>query len=95
MLGLDESRLGRIELLELRLRLALSSPGSVGCKPANLANMFSTSVRDMTPLSFPERHAPGNAAAGDDDPVDNAWDPITGVAGIDGEGDNCSTIHMR
>lgn len=95
MLGLVESRLRRTETLELRLRLALCSPGSAGCKPADFPNMLRTSVSDMTPLSFPDRRAPGMAAAGADDPLADGWGPIIGVTGTDGDGDTGSTIHMR
>lgn len=51
-------------LLELLLRLArLASSGSCGCKPLALANRFRISVRLMTPLSLPDRLAPGIAEA--------------------------------
>lgn len=64
ILARDESKLGRTELLELRLRLARCSLGSEGCKPVDFANMFSTSVNEMTPVSLPERRAPAMADAG-------------------------------
>lgn len=63
-LARDESRLGRTELLELRRRRARCSPGSEGFSPVDRANMLSTSVREMTPLSLPERRAPAMAEAG-------------------------------
>jgi hypothetical protein len=47
-------------LLELDLRLArLASSGSCGWSPLALANRFRISVRLMTPLSLPDRLAPG------------------------------------
>lgn len=49
-----ESKLGLTELLELRLLLARCSLGSVGFRPDCLANRFKTSVREMTPVNFPE-----------------------------------------
>lgn len=64
---LPPSRLGRIELLELRLRLALCSPGSVGCSPLDRAKRFKMSVSEITPVSLPDRCAPGSAAAGTED----------------------------
>lgn len=63
-LTLPPSRLGRIELLELRLLRARCSPGSVGRKPLDRANKFRISVNEMTPVSFPDRWAPAMAAAG-------------------------------
>lgn len=64
ILARDESRLGRTELLELRLRLARCSLGSEGCKPVDFANMLRTSVNEITPVSLPERRAPAMADAG-------------------------------
>lgn len=64
---LPPSRLGRTELLELRRRRARCSPGSVGCRPLDRANTFKMSVRETTPVSLPERCAPGSAAAGTED----------------------------
>jgi hypothetical protein len=64
MLARDESRLGRTELLELRLRRARCSLGSDGCNPVDFANTFRTSVNEMTPVSLPERRAPAMADAG-------------------------------
>lgn len=63
-LTLPPSRLGRIELLELRLLRARCSPGSDGCKPLDRANRFKISVSEMTPVSFPDKCAPAIAAAG-------------------------------
>lgn len=65
-LALALSRLGRTELLELRLRRARCSPGSAGFNPVDRANRLRMSVRDTTPVSRPDRWAPGNAAAGTD-----------------------------
>lgn len=103
MLALVKSKLGRMELLELRRRLARCSLGSPGFKPVVLAKMLRTSVNDTTPVSFPERPAPasaeaGTAAAGAGDggaPVEEACAESNGVAGADGEGDADSTTHMR
>lgn len=64
---LSPSRLGRTELLELRRRRARCSPGSVGCRPLDRAKTFRMSVSEMTPVSLPERCAPGIAAAGTED----------------------------
>lgn len=58
--------LGRTELLELLLRRARCSPGSVGCSPVNLANRLRISVKEMTPLSLPDMDAPAMADAGTD-----------------------------
>lgn len=66
-LTLPPSRLGRIELLELRRLLALCSPGSAGFRPLDRANRFKISVSEITPVSFPDRCAPGSAAAGTED----------------------------
>jgi len=109
MLARDDSKLGRTELLELLRRLALCSPGSAGFNPLNLANMLRMSVRETTPLSFPEMRAPakaeaGTATAGTGDggawfdggaPLTWVWGPISGVAGADGDGDADSTTHIR
>ena len=65
-LALPLSKLGRTELLELRLRLARCSDGSDGFKPLDLANKLRTSVKETTPVSRPDRLAPGSAAAGTD-----------------------------
>lgn len=75
MLARDDSKLGRTELLELRLRRARCSPGSAGLRPVDLANMLSTSVSEMTPLNLPESRAPAMAEAG-------TADVGTGDAGI-------------
>ena len=64
MLGRCESMLGRTELLELRLRRARSSLGSEGFKPVDFANIFRTSVKEMTPVSLPDKRAPAIADAG-------------------------------
>lgn len=101
--------LGRTELLELRRRRALCSPGSPGFSPVDFANMLRTSVRETTPVSFPDRRAPamaeaGTAAAGTgeggappgaDEPVASDWGPTNGVAGADGDGEADSTTHIR
>lgn len=63
-LTLPPSKLGRTELLELRLLRALCSPGSVGFRPDDLAKRFRMSVSDITPVRRPDRCAPGIAAAG-------------------------------
>jgi hypothetical protein len=95
--------LTRIELLELFRRLARWAPGSVGCKPVDLANALRMSVSEMTPLSLPDIRAPTMAAAGiagDGGPPGGGapvklWGPASGVAGALGEGDADSTTHMR
>lgn len=56
--------LGRTELLLLRRRRARCSPGSDGCRPDDLANVFRISVSETTPVRRPERLAPGITAAG-------------------------------
>ena len=61
---LPPSKLGRTELLELRLRLARCSDGSVGRRPLDLANRFRISVKDTTPDSLPEMFDPGRALLG-------------------------------
>lgn len=51
-------------LLELdRLRARRASSGSCGCRPLARANTFRMSVRLITPLSLPDRLAPGIALA--------------------------------
>ena len=51
-------------LLELLLRLARRvSSGSCGCSPLARANTFRISVRLITPLSLPDKLAPGIALA--------------------------------
>lgn len=98
--------LGLTELLELLLRRARCSPGSVGCSPVDLAKMFSTSVNEITPLSRPEMRAPAMAEAGTlacatgDCGAALAGGtavagPSSGVAGAEGEGEADSTTHMR
>lgn len=103
ILVLEMSKLGRIELDELRRRLARCSLGSPGRRPVVLANMFRTSVKDMTPVSLPDSREPakaeaGTAAAGAGDdgaaPADGCA-ASKGVAGADGEGEADSTTHMR
>lgn len=64
MLARFESKLGRIELLELLRRRARCSLGSVGCKPENLANTLRTSVSEITPFNLPEMRVPAIADAG-------------------------------
>lgn len=64
----------------------------------------------MTPVSLPDREAPGSADAGtaavgtgeggaafwdDDEVVPCPCGPIKGVAGAEGEGDADSTTHIR
>ncbi|KAK5625486.1 hypothetical protein RRF57_001202 [Xylaria bambusicola] len=66
MLARDESRDGRIELLELRRLLARCSLGSVGLRPVDLANKLRMSVSVTTPVRRPERWEPGNADPGTD-----------------------------
>src|SRR5512140_2493890 len=61
------SRLGRTELLELRLLRARCSDGSEGRRPLDFANRLRMSVRDTTPVRRPERRAPGSVEAGTDD----------------------------
>lgn len=103
MLALVKSMLGRMELLELRRRLARCSLGSPGFKPVVLAKILSTSVKEMTPVSFPERHEPASAEAGTavtgagdgGAPADEECAESSGVAGADGEGDADSTTHIR
>lgn len=56
-----------MELLELRRRLDLCSPGSEGLSPLDRANKLRMSVSDITPVSLPDRCAPGSAAAGTED----------------------------
>lgn len=56
-----------MELLELRLRRALCSPGSEGFRPDDRANKFKMSVSEMTPVNLPDKCAPGKAAAGTED----------------------------
>lgn len=99
--------LARTELLELFRRRARCAPGSDGFSPVDLANAFSTSVNETTPLSLPDKPAPiiadaGTAAAGCGEggvggggPCVKLDGPIKGVAGADGEGDADSTTHMR
>jgi hypothetical protein len=53
------SMLGRTEALELRLLRARCSEGSEGRRPLDLANRFSMSVMDTTPVRRPESRAPG------------------------------------
>lgn len=103
MLALAKSMLGRIELLELRRRLALCSPGSPGFKPVVLAKRFRTSVSEMTPVNLPERREPakaeaGTATAGAGDggaAVDDGCAASKGVAGVEGDGEADSTTHIR
>lgn len=111
ILAREESILGRTELLELLLRLALCSLGSEGRKPVDLANMLRISVSEITPVKRPERCAPGSAEAGTEWVIgggkgsgDCGAEPgpgtITvgasrGVAGADGDGEADSTTHMR
>lgn len=102
--------LGRIELLELFLRLARWTPGSDGFSPVDLANVFSTSVNETTPLSFPDIRAPIRAEAGTEAaicgdggaagaPCVKLAGPVNGVvmgvSGAVGDGDDDSTTHMR
>lgn len=57
------SMLLRMLLELLRLRARLASSGSWGCKPLTLAKRLRMSVRLITPLSLPDRLAPGIADA--------------------------------
>jgi hypothetical protein len=66
ILSLRELSILFLMLLELDLRLAcLASSGSWGCNPLALAKRLIMSVRLMTPLSLPERLAPGMAEIAD------------------------------
>lgn len=85
MLARFESRLGRIELLELLRRLARCSLGSDGCSPENLANTLRTSVSEMTALSFPEMRVPAMADAGTA-VAGAAWGGTGEVGTVDGLG---------
>lgn len=80
MLCLALSRLGRTELLELRLLLARCASGSAGCRPEDLAKRFRMSVRDTTPVKRPDTWAPGIAAAGGDEKL---WLVARGECGAD------------
>lgn len=103
---LTESMLGRTDMLELLLLLRLCSFGSEGWRPDWRAKRFRTSVKEMTPVSFPEILAPGRADAetegkagksdGDAGPCGKARTAGTaaGVAGCEGEGDALSTTHI-
>jgi hypothetical protein len=103
---LAESILGRTDMLELLRLLLLCSFGSEGWSPDWRANRFKTSVKDTTPVSFPEIRAPGRAAAetegnagerdGEAGPcgVARTAGTAAGVAGVDGEGEALSTTHI-
>lgn len=66
MLSLRELSMLFLMLLELDLRRACrASSGSWGLRPLALANRLRMSVRLMTPLSLPERLAPGIAEIAD------------------------------
>lgn len=102
--------LGRIELLELFLRLARWTRGSDGFNPVDLANVFRTSVKETTPLSLPDKRAPIIADAGTEAAIwgegGAAGTPcvkldgpvngvVRGVSGAVGDGDADSTTHIR
>lgn len=99
--------LARTELLELFLRLARCTPGSDGFNPVDLANALRISVKETTPLSFPDIRAPTMADAGTEAaiwgeggatggvPCVKLDGPVNGVSGAVGDGDADSTTHMR
>lgn len=109
--ALAESMLARIELLELLRRRARWCPGSLGCRPVDLAKVLSISVREMTPLNLPDIRAPikldagtTGAICGDGGaplgatgagPPGKLPGPVKGVAGAVGDGDAESTTHIR
>ena len=65
-------------LLELLLRLARRvSSGSCGCSPLARANAFRISVRLITPLSLPDKLAPGIALA----EIAGAMVPVAAICG--------------
>jgi hypothetical protein len=61
--SLTESRLGLMELLELRRRRARCSFGLEGFRPDCRAKRLRISVKDMTPVNRPDIRAPGRADA--------------------------------
>jgi len=77
---LPRSKLGLTELLELLLRRARCSDGSEGLSPLDRANRFRMSVNDTTPVSRPDRLAPGIAAAETEGTALNPW-PCVGSMG--------------